>query len=247
MSLIRRTPDILRSRKRSGFSLIIVLIVSMIGLAIIGATLQFTVMSSGGGRIVAAGNTKYNFLQDAVEEGKAALKAAMDVSDPDFKVPRHYSEEDVEKPLETIGNVDELLIKYKFDTALANGVVFARSLSRSDLGKLGITGNGAVLDVKIYDMQYAASADVTIPAGELKLLPPSMLLYGSSSGPPPDPNLDDPFKPKGDPKTPQATESVESGAGNAGVYLIRASLLIDGQNSPTILDTALIQSRKDPE
>ncbi|MDR1650861.1 MAG: hypothetical protein LBR87_03660, partial [Synergistaceae bacterium] len=61
-------------KRRRGFSLIVVLIVSLLGLAIVGATVQMTFLSSGAGRFAASGVDKYNFLQDAVEEGKAHLK-----------------------------------------------------------------------------------------------------------------------------------------------------------------------------
>ena len=245
MPLIRRRPGISRSVRRPGFSLIIVLIVSMIGLAIVGATLQFTMMSSGSGRVVSAGNTKYNFLQDAVEEGKAALKAAMD--DPDVIPPRYFPEGGTSADIGNIVNVGQLQIKHKFDPALDNGLVFVRTLSRGELGKLGIAGDSATLDVKIYDMQYkGGDVDPAIAAGEMKMLPPAMSLFGGAGSPMKNPIGGTPDGPPGHEYPGTASGSGGSGdATNAGVYLIRASLLINGHDNPTMLDTAVIQSIKD--
>lgn len=254
MLLIKRTPGISVSRRRSGFSLIMVLIISMIGLAIIGATLQFTVMSSGSGRVVSAGNTKYNFLQDAVEEGKAALKQAMD--SPDIKPPRYFPEDGASADIGVIVSVDQLLIKHDFDTGLQKGWVFTRLIDKGQLGKLGIAGNGATLDVKIYDMQYKGDdVDPAIPSDQMKLLPPAMSLFGGATSYH-DPTVDDnPFSGSSGGGGSGSGSGGSGGGGggaagettNAGVYLIRASLLINGQAAPTILDTAVIQSIKDEE
>ncbi|MCL2683626.1 MAG: hypothetical protein FWE55_00130 [Synergistaceae bacterium] len=222
---------ILRLRKRSGFSLIIVLIVSLIGFAIVAVALQATMMSSGSGRAVSAGNTKYNFLQDAVEEGKAALKKAMDNDNP----PPRYADYDTEPSLT---DVDDLLIEHSFNAALGNGVVLHRNFNRNQLGRLGIAGrNSGSLTVKVFDMQYPA--DSVAPGIDISLFPPSMFLYGSGEG-------------SYDPGTVPPTTSpgaIGSGAAtNAGVYLIRASLevAIGSETEKTLLDTAVIQSNNTP-
>ena len=158
--------------KRAGFSLIIVLIISLVGFAIVGVTLQLTVLSSGSGRVVSAAHTKYNILQDAVEEGKAALKEAM--VGVDF--PLTYDDTG-----EKITSADMLLVDYDFDENEPKGVVYNRGLNRGDLGRLGIAGNGGSLKVAVYDMQYdpkkipkeVGDGEDEISPGELNMLPPS--------------------------------------------------------------------------
>ena len=229
-----------RMRKRAGFSLLIVLIISIVGLAIIAVTMQMTVLSTGSGRVVSAGNTKYNFMQDAVELGKAILRMAMDNSDerPVYKGKNN-----------PITDIDDLLIACKYcpdELELPDPWEFhcweiSRELNRADLGKLGIAGNGGQLVVKVYDMQYDWDAvDLANPDDE-KMLPPSLELTGTAAAGsyvgesgmlpigPSNPTHDDGFS-GGPPKPPE----------NAGVYLIRATLTIEGKR--TILDTAVIQA-----
>ena len=236
-----------RMRKRAGFSLIIVLIISIVGLAIIAATMQMTVLSTGSGRVVSAGNTKYNFMQDAVQLGKAILKRSMDDCDdpPVYKVKG-----------DKITKVDDLLIGCKYCALGSEPVlpaswkfecwVISKTLNRADLGKLGIAGNEGELEVKIYDMQYEPSDVELIDTADEKMLPPSIKLFGSTT----------PGGYKGESgqvsynTSPDGTPGGGGGGGgppkqpsNAGVYLIRATLTIDN-NKQTILDTAVVQANQ---
>ena len=226
MFSIRRSSGIQRNSKKSGFSLILVLIISMISLAIVGATLEVTVLSAGSGRVVSSSNSRYNFLQGAVEEGKAELKKAM------YHAPepiRYVGYDPGSDPV--ISNADDLLLDHDFSPALGKGVVVNRNITRNELGKLGIGGNsGGNIVVKIFDMQYPGdSVDAAaIHPAELKKLPPSMLLYGSGETSWPV-SVD-----------PDAGGGLSGTANNAGVYLIRASLTIGDRE--TVLDTSLIQS-----
>ena len=214
-------------KKRTGFSLIVVLIISLIGLALVGATLQFTVSAGGSGRVANASGTRYTLLQAAVEEGKGVLMSAMDNVDP---IPRHpNADANPEPPISELGG---LLI----DTDLggpALGVVRRETLSPSALHRAGIwdtSGEGGVLTVSIYDMQYDPDViDVpSMPAEDFSILPPSIML--------------DPASWRKDGDTILADEEDEVGVGllNTGVYLIRAELLVGGRR--TILDTAVFQS-----
>jgi len=243
---IESTPlGILRYRRRSGFSLIIVLIISLVGLAIVGITLQLTVLSAGSGRVASASNMKYNLLQDAVEEGKAALKK--EVGEKEDDVPRYSGSGEIK-------NVEELLIDLSFNPALADGVVLERNFNRSQLGKLGIdpASTGGNLTVGIYYMG-GFDVDPTISSADLKMLPPKIELLGQAGGesvlvPPGEGGKLDGG---GGGEQPDPGETGGSGGGgnastdDAGVYLIRASLVIHKPNPKdderSTLDTAVIQ------
>jgi hypothetical protein len=213
-----------------------VLVVSLIGLAIVGAVLQLTVLSSGSGRVVSAGNEQYNLLQTAVERGRTALKRAMYTS---YCPPRYYA------PGGIISEIDDLLINYygdygENDRWCGKGMPFeSERLEGRDLGRLGIAGTWADLTVKIYDLQYPTDDAVfRIPyenPDQVPLIPPSMMLF------------DQQFE------EAEAQDIIYSGVGGdpeiqAGVYLIRASLVIDGRGDrPVKLDAAVIQAnRPDP-
>jgi type II secretory pathway pseudopilin PulG len=138
---------------RGGFSLVVVLIIAIIGLAMVGATLQMTMTSSGAGRVASATGVKYNFLQDAVEEGKAALKRAMS---GDLAPPRFFTDTDPSPADGSITEADDLLIEVDFGAG-TNGIVKDLPLDKRDLGRLGIAGDSGTLVVAIYDMQYKPS------------------------------------------------------------------------------------------
>ena len=218
---IRRTHNIQPRGKRAGFSLIIVLIISLVGFAIVGVTLQLTVLSSGSGRVVSAAHTKYNILQDAVEEGKAALKKAM----VGVEFPLTFDDDTFKE----ITSADMLLVDYDFDEDEPKGVVYDKGLNRSDLGRLGIAGNGGSLKVAIYDMQYDPRNVGSMTPDDLHMLPPSISPHGNSAWiggivgqTPPDPS---------------------KSTLHTGVYLIRATLEVEGAEKRTwILDSAMIQS-----
>ena len=244
-----------RMRKRAGFSLIIVLIISILGLAMIAATMQMTVLSTGSGRVVSAGNTKYNFMQDAVQLGKAILKQSMDDCDD----PPVYKGGEITK-------VEDLLITCKYCSGGTPGCAgpdlpaswkfdcwkISRNLERADLGKLGIAGNSALLEVKIYDMQYSTDPQYfkVTDSNELKLFPPSITLPGGAGahtyvGKTYNPNANLPIEapPEGEEDGEGSTPATSENVSNAGAYLIRATLIIDGQvDRATILDTAVIQA-----
>jgi len=221
MMRVIRTSNIKLLGKRHGFSLFSVLIISVLGMTIIAAFLQMTVLSSGSGRVVSAGNEKYNILQSAVQEGVAALHKAM------------FSEDDpIRCDGDTIETIDCLLVAHDFGAGL--GIVCNKSLSGSDLGKLRIAGNSGTLKVAVYDMQYdpqKISPTLSGTPALLNMLPPSVILEGGSgwggrSVTTEAPDVD-----------PNAHRTASS---NAGVYLVRATLNVSGRT--WILDSAMIQS-----
>ena len=211
--------------KRHGFSLLLVLIISVLGMTMIAAAMQITVLSSGSGRVVSAGNEKYNTLQSAVQEGMAALHKAM-VDNTDDGPIRCDGD--------TIETVDCLLVAHDFGAGLELGIVCDRPLSGSDLGKLRIAGNSGTLRVAVYDMQYdpqKISPTLSGTPALLNMLPPSLILEGGSgwggrSVTTEAPDVD-----------PNAHRTASS---NDGVYLVRATLNVSGRT--WILDSAIIQS-----
>jgi hypothetical protein len=199
-------------RGRRGFSLIAVLLISLVVLIAVGAVMQIVIVNAGAGRTASAVNREYNFLVGEVERARTWIIENLDNS----VIPPRLSGKP-SGPGTTITTADDLLV-----------------LSLDAGG-----GSGAVTTVEIYDMWYAAS-DVsdTIDQAEVNRLPPAVTLSGTAGD-------------KNDEASPEPDEGKEEGggppgAGEAGAYLIRASLEIDGIPSGTV-DLALIgRRREDP-
>jgi hypothetical protein len=199
---------------RRGFSLIVVLVLSLIALAMLGGVFHYATGSGGAGRITSSALGRYNLLQDSAETGKAELKKMMDNLDP----PPRYSGFRAEPPL-AISQADDLLIDVN-PHSLGKGVILREHTS------------AGVLEVKIYDMQYdAGSVSPSIAPAERGKLPPAITLKGS-----------DPWKLVGDIKDVVEEDTSGSGEGstNTGAYLVRAVLTVGDRES--FLDTAIFQS-----
>lgn len=126
----------LRSEKSGrGFSLIIVLIISVIGMSLLGATVYMLGAFSGYSRASISHNTEYNVMQQAIEQGRGMLRDRMNNTDP----PPRWTDKANATP--RIGSVDMLLIP--------DGRVIDRRLGAVELG-----GRPGRLVVRIFDMQY---------------------------------------------------------------------------------------------
>jgi hypothetical protein len=233
-------------RRRRGFSLVVVLVISVIGMAIMGTTMQLTASSGGSGRMSSALVMKYNILQSALEEGRALLKQSMDNTGE----PHRYLHKAGVNGSTPITGSNVLLLTDSPSPTEYPGVTFSlgnaisRSLNKSELARAGIFGDGGQLTVQIYDMQYDPSlvAPVGTGAGEIspeevRLLPPAVKLLG-----------EDGFDVGITTDAPEDTRAtgLDVGSGNAGAYLIRATLRVrraDGSPSVTwSADTSLIQA-----
>jgi type II secretory pathway pseudopilin PulG len=215
---------------RRGFSLITVLIIAIIGVAIVGVTMQLMTSSSGAGRVASAAVTKYNILQAAVEEAKAVLKENMDNTNPP---PRYFKTSPTPITASTdITSSDMLLIETDL-IAQGPGIAVKRTLTRTDLGQLGIAGNNGDLSVAIYDMQYEpARVRVDLmSSADVARLPPSINLKGDADW---DPSV------RVKVAEEKAAGLLGGNATNMGVYLIRARLVLNG--SEDTLDSSLMQS-----
>jgi hypothetical protein len=214
---------------KKGFSLLIVLIIVMVGLAIVGAAIQIMVGGSGSSRVSSAKDAKYNLLQDGIERGKAAINKIMDNDDDP---PRYFTGES--EPDVAITRVDQLLIKVDNPSIpIKGGVVVDETLDRQRLGRLGIMGDSARLKVKIYDMQYSAKNVAGMSKEELNLIPPSMTVDASLKGSVSDGSAFD---------LEDIPAQVDAPAKNVGTYLIRASLEIGG--TETVMDSVIIQANR---
>ena len=221
-----KTRKRLLNNKHRGFSLLVVLVVSMIALTLVGALLSVSVNAAGAGRANSARDAKYNILQGGVEHGKAELARLVRAAP---QIPKYTDKYGGAEPAE-ITDLDTLLIE--------NGEVLTETLTKSKLGRMGIAGDSATFKVRIYDMQYrpelvpdAASGKITPEAVES--LPPAISMTGKKSL-----SEASALEPSDGVNTDgSADDSVD----NAGVYLVRASLEI-GRNNYS-LDTAVIQSR----
>jgi hypothetical protein len=180
-------------------------------------------MSSGGmGRMSSASVAKYNFLQDAVEEGKARLREGMDNTDP----PPRYDGYTTAKDVKDIVEPGQLILSN-------DKYMITRTLNKQALGNLGISGGSGNLRIQIFDMQYLpekVDRDELTPA-EMRLMPPSLLMIGKSTSQSliTTPNFKKPQRP-----------GRGAGSNNTGVYLVRATLDVGSQS--WALESAIIQS-----
>jgi Tfp pilus assembly protein PilV len=224
---LREARGRLSDKKNRGFSLIVVLIISMIALTLAGMSLNVSMNSAGAGRTNSARDVKYNILQDGIEQGKAALMQLVNAAP---QIPKYTDRHGGTEPTE-ITALDTLLID--------RGDVLTETWTKSKLGRLGIAGDNATFKVRIYDMQYKPGlvpsvASGKITAKEMESFPPAVTLTGKA------------FSSESTALDPDDDGTVPGLAGNspdsAGIYLIRASLEIGGRDYS--LDTAVIQSRK---
>jgi hypothetical protein len=202
--------------KRRGFSLIVVLLVSLLGLCVIGAMMQIVSVDSGIGRTASAANRRYNLLVSEVETARSELMAKLASAD---SIPRRMT-------AGTITSADMLLVMPEE----------RRVLSPKEQNLYGLKGHICNLTVKIYDMQYdQADVSSSMEPAEISLLPPAMRLVGSGGK--------SYIKPTDDDDLLQSGEKTVTSV-NAGAYLIRAFLEVDGVREGDI-DLAVVESGKD--
>jgi type II secretory pathway pseudopilin PulG len=220
---VRDTKEAVAPRgARRGFSLIAVLVLSIIGLSFVAAMFQLATFSSGARMVTSQKNARYNLLVDGAEIGKGKLKQLMD---NDVAPPRYFTGK--AEPTDTITNPDDLLVEVSdYSVFIGRGLAVSEDLGRAELRRYGINADRASLCVRVYDMQYSPEL---VEASPDVVMPPSVRL--NTTAPPQ----------KGQGPVSDIEEGNGSGsATNAGVYLIRATLEIGGRR--TVLDTAVVQS-----
>jgi hypothetical protein len=146
-----------KQRKRKGFSLLVVLIFSIVSMAIVGVVFGSVSHSFGAGRVPVRSSASYNILQSEIERARSELRAEM------------FSRTDAIKREEgPVNSLDDLEI-------VKDGAPFWRVDYSERVG--GKIGN---VSVRIYDMRYAPASVVSSSlAAEL---PPSISLRSVSSG-----------------------------------------------------------------
>ena len=199
-------------RGRRGFSLIVVLLVSLIGLVAVGAMMQIMEVNAGAGRTASTVNSAYNFLASEVEETRAVIIASLDQKE----VPRRMG-------TESITAADDLLVWEDW-----------RELEEEDMALYGLGGTSGAVTVKVYDMQYNVdTVSSELDEAEINHMPPSLNWLAGEAGPKDDMSQSEPGEYGG-----------EGSPVDVGVYLIRASLEIDGVPSSTV-DLAIVGTRSD--
>ena len=205
-------------RGRRGFSLIIVLLVSLIGLAVVGAMMQIAMVNAGAGRTASTINRDYNLLVSEAEEARAWIIASLD----NGKVPRRA---DIGA---AITSADNLLVWN----------ARRRDLSARDMGLYGLGGNSGTVTVKVYDMRYDADdVSLTEPV-EINRLPPALIM---SVG---DIPKNEVTKDENNLRDDSNSDDKKVPAAELGAYLIRASLEIDDVPAGTV-DLAIVARSKD--
>jgi hypothetical protein len=170
---------------------------------IVGTVISTLSMQSGNTRTEEGMIHKYNNIESALEEGKAALIRYMDSP----VLPRYFPKSGITEA-SPITSVEDLLIA-SGDAVI--GVVADRTLAPKDLRKMGINGKRGRLTVKIYDMRYDASL-INVPQEEIDLIPTAMNISGGGAG---DYDEENPYH-AGD-----GASGTGGTATNAGAYLVR--------------------------
>jgi hypothetical protein len=148
-------------RKNKGFSLLVVLILSIIAMFFAGVTLNITTNSAGSGRVSSRSGDTYNILQSEIERARSALKEEMFSRKDAIKCG--LSEKD------TVNSIQDLEV-------LKDGAPFWRvDYKRKFMGQTGD------VSVRIYDMQYFS--ENVAPGANRADMPPSVKLEGKESGP----------------------------------------------------------------
>jgi hypothetical protein len=209
-----------RIRRREGFSLIAVLIVSFCSMLMLGAVMGFNETFSGASRATRASDEAYNTLEREVERAKGALKMEM-TSRPD-RLRRA-------NPTGGINSLSDLRVKL-------GGADFWKIEKNVKIGS-----RSGQLNVEIYDMLYdPALISSAVTDEERAEFPPAVQELNTStpaSGIPgapgnPVPGGVTPGSPPGPP-----------GASSAGVYLIRASITwSDAGERDRRIDVAVAQN-----
>ena len=207
-------------RARRGFSLLTVLMLSVIGVVLAAGAMHIASTSAGSRTVMVAENVGYNIMQQGVEHGKAILKERMNNEDPP---PRWMDKPGATSNIETLAM---LLIE--------DGVVVDRLLTDRERHSLG--AREGRLTISIFDAEYDASKVAITDEAVIRRLPPSLQLQGSQK-----------WNQGGSlaPDDPGSGTIGGSSASNAGVYLIRATLTITDHRGNTLekfVDSVVIQS-----
>lgn len=205
------------SRRRRGIALVFVLIIGLVGMTLLGVMMSSFSMLSGSARAAVAKDTRFNSMEAAIEQAKAALKKKM-------KETGEVLAWDSSKLAATgkITSADELIVCASND---AFGMFEPRTV--------WVNGQEGELHVRIYDMLYDVDkvpgshtdAGMTEPEYEafLASLPPSASV-----------NI---------PSEVDEANPLDLDKGNVsekmGAYLIRAILNVGGKKK--VIETAVVQ------
>lgn len=210
-------------RRRRGIALAYVLIMSVVGMTLLGVMMSYFGMSSGSTRATVAKDAGYNYAEDAIERAKAALKKEMHTKINGTGWVLHWDDSK-----STITSADDLRVRTR------SGDIFY-NLDPKEQEQVTINGQKCELSVRIYDMLYNVAkvpktpADAGMTEAEydafLASLPPSVEINDVSGS--------------GDDYEGDLSKG-GSRSDTTGAYLIRAILEVDGKRK--IIETAVLQS-----
>ncbi|MDR0615270.1 MAG: hypothetical protein LBG29_00525 [Synergistaceae bacterium] len=215
----------IKARKRRAFSLIAVIAIAIAGLALVGGILYTFQAFSGASMQVTSSSWEYNFLQEAVEQGKAFLRNQTLSLEPGTDEPLTWKESDSDK----IENLTDLLIRDKDGKQIGH-------LTSRNINERGLNGT---LNLYIYSMAYTSDdISVSIPAEDRAQLPPSFPIYSSGAE----------SEWEEGPLEPGAiiTSDDIGTSGGEAAYLIRATFTDNVTHSEKSIETAIVQSMKAP-
>lgn len=226
------------TKARAGFSLVSVLIISVVSMAIMGGIAYMFNSYAGSSRVTIAQGQAYNTLQEGIEQGKAVLREAMKktnlekTQDTNNLVPLDWNYSRTDNDI--IEDLEELRVKI----GPASDDLIDKAVIKLDSGKdyqtVTVGGEKYKYRVRIYDMRYA-EASVDLGSVEREQLPPAMPFAAKTTGI---------FNPNAAAADDDGTAEAGSG-GNYGIYLVRATLTPMDAGRVRLIETAVIQAIDD--
>lgn len=205
-------------RKSRGFSLLTVLIITVMSLALMGSIVYIFTTTAASTRVDISQTDTFNIMQSGVERAKALL--ASESRGASRPLACTYGE----MSSYTIEELDDLLIRSLDDPDDVIGRVISEEIA--------VGGTTFSYTVCIYDMRYSGA---TIDAGDpdatraLKAELPQLMEFVTKQIENNDPNVLAP------------NEGDRQGTG-AGIYLIRATMTPKSGAAPRVVETAVVQA-----
>lgn len=210
-------------RARSGFSLITVLVITIISLSLMGSIVYIFTATAGSTRVDMAQADQFNIMQSGIEQARALLiEESRTASVP---LSCRYNDD----PSWTLESLDDLIIRDPSDTDREIGRVIS-----DDAKQIG--GHTYSFSVCIYDMHYAADGSTMTGIGdadalrELRASLPPLMSFTTREADDNDPNV-------------LAPNEGNLNSERSGIYLIRATLTPHhGAGAVRVVETAVVQT-----
>jgi hypothetical protein len=218
---------IITRRRRRAFSLIAVLVIAIAGLALVGGILHTFQAFSGASMQVMSSSWEYNYLQEAVEQGKAFLRDQILALDPSTSEPLKWKQSETDK----ISNLRDLLIRDR------SGNPIGHRINDRPISEKGLDGT---LNLYIYSMAYVSDDfHSSLTDAQKAQLPPSLIVNsGPGGGEMMESTPEDPGEEVSGP-APTGPSTA------AAAYLIRATFTDKATGNEKSIETAIVQSMRE--